>query len=214
MRRARSLACDVVSKAREECKICFLRRNFTHGCRKAIPSTSNLVSGSHAHSQDSVQRSIPRHDAARRARGAPVSRHAPVLGPNDVSNIGAKKGDSRTSSNRDASPGSDSTTSCDATKPSLDLGHHETARRNRRLLQPLCHHRPLQQVRCWMETFTQRIRRARRDVRQGNHSRARRRSGWLDHSRRSWRGDDIAPPLAVPCGHEHRAVALAATHEQ
>ena len=59
-------ACDAlaVSRAtwyrrREEYKICFLRRNFTHGCRKAIPSTSNLVSGSHAHFQDSVQRSIP-----------------------------------------------------------------------------------------------------------------------------------------------------------
>ena len=146
--------------------------------------------------------------------GSVVGYRSPVLGPNDVSNIGAKQGNSRTSSNRDASPGSDSTTSCDATKPSLDLGHHETARRNRRLLQPLCHHRPLQQVRCWMETFTHRIRRARCDVGQGNNSRTRCRSRRLIHSRRSRSRDDIAVSLAVPCGTQHHAVAFATTHEQ
>ena len=72
----------------------------------------------------------------------------------------------------------------------------------------------LQQMRCWMETFHHRNRRARRDVGQGNNSRTRCRSMRLIHSRRSRSRDDIAVSLAVPCGTQHHAVAFATTHEQ
>ncbi len=194
------------------------QRSLRMRCRPRRRKVSSRRPLSPVPSRPRLQRSRRRrartHDATRRAHCAFIARHLPLLGANDVSNIGAKQGDSRTSANRDASSSRDPTTSRDAAKPSLDLGHHQTAGRHRWLLQPLCHPRPLQQVRCWMETCTQRIRRARRDVRQGNHSRARRRSGWLVHSRRPRRTDDVEASLAVSFRHEHHAIAFKAPHQQ
>ena len=72
----------------------------------------------------------------------------------------------------------------------------------------------LQQMRCWMETFHHRNRRARRDVGQGNNSRTRCRSMRLIHSRRSRSRDDVAASLAVSLRNEYHAIAFTAMHEQ
>ena len=164
------------------------QRSLRMRCRPRRRKVSSRRPLSPVPSRPRLQRSRTRrartHDSTRRARCAFISRHLPLFGANDVSNIGSEQFDSRTSENRGASSNRDPSTSRNTTKPSLDLGHHQNSCRNRWLLQPLCHPRPLQQVRCGMETFTHRIRRVRRDVCHGNNSHARRRFGWLVHSRR------------------------------
>ena len=193
------------------------QRSLRMRCRPRRRKVSSRRPLSPVPSRPRLQRSRTRrartHDSTRRARCAFIARHLPLFGANDVSNIGSEQFDSRTSENRGASSNRDPSANRNTTKPSLDLGHHQNSCRNRRLLQPLCHPRPLQQVRCGMETFTHRIRRVRRDVCHGNNSHARRRFGWLVHSRRPRRSDDVEASLAVSFRHEHHAIAFKAPHQ-